>query len=54
MQGQEKGRKGYCRDVHILYLTPAANRSEFMTLMRAVTEGTERKKRHCPAHDTRE
>ena len=54
LQGQKTSRKGSPRDVHILDMDPAANGSEFMTLMRAVSESADRKKRHCPPHDTRE
>lgn len=55
-QGQKKSRKGYPRAVLILADGTTTNGSEFMmlTLMKAVTEGADRKKRHCPAQDTRE
>lgn len=54
LQEQKKSRKGYPRDAHILEMAPAANGSEFVPLRRAISESADRKKRHCPAHDTRE
>ena len=44
MQGQKKSRKGYHRDVSILDMVPAANGSELMMLMRAVTDGAGRRR----------
>lgn len=51
LQGQKKAGKTIPQISTDWQMAPAANRSEFMTLKRAVTEGEDGRKRHCPSQD---